>query len=913
MDIFQEIIKYIKGNAGTNVGLAIIAVIAILAYKVLESVLPDMVKSIAGSYRRMYSKNRKFGLEGVKLRKYIANTANTNWIFTIKSLASMNLNIGLNEVFHLPYFSKYIDDLHTNNEIRDILFKHESFVIVGRPGSGKSSVLNYLAYLFSNDQTEEVLGLKEVRLPFLINLRNIGSLDVSLPKMICDYYQAKNCDITEDFVSAQLEYNRCVIFLDGLDEVTVSAMRKAVSSWLLNAIANHKGNRFIISCRDVDWVSLKIPNLEEFRISELPLSSSIHIINNWKKKLVQSFDTNLDHLIGRITSESEKYRWIISNPLLLTIFILLSAKNIRIPDSRSNLYKIFINILLKEWADTKDNLNQTTNYQAETFALLQTIALYLIEDKDKGEVFDLTDEEVYRFISLELINKFGEEAEISIDLFFNEITSTGILTAVSDTGFVFSNRGFLEYLSAHELIKNGGYEQVMKNIDQDTWYETAVLFFESDKQKKNIRDFIVSEVELPAYYRILSELLVRDALHRDLLAAVTDKLLDYLPQIFTENTIDQRFINNLYRYDPDNVITMLIDKMHTVQYHHITNQVIKAFTIINDQRIIDEIPALLIDLPDQLKAQIVYNLRYNSLSEGLLWGLTNNALLKDMAIESLVAKGISAYKTAIQIVESLHHIFDRSTYGSAAIDTIVKSSRPETFVFLIDIMPKLPIDLLFYIDKVTDGKYRDSMGSKFVLNVYQHRWKRIFDIIISLLVITVTLPFWFFFIILIKLESKGPVFFTTSRQGLRRPILLIKFRTMRSDYASASAQATKSDARVTRVGLFMRKTRMDQLPYFFSVLIGDISIVGPRILPAYVHNYDQDLAFLYEKLYSNFKPGIIGYASVNGFSSIPRSELAVKLSLENELYYAHNFSIALDIKIIFLNFFNFFKGESNAY
>jgi lipopolysaccharide/colanic/teichoic acid biosynthesis glycosyltransferase/energy-coupling factor transporter ATP-binding protein EcfA2 len=913
MEVYEEIIKFIKGYSGTNIGLAIIAIISILAYKVLESVLPELVKSIASTCKLMYSKNRKFGLEGVKLRKFIANTANTNWIFTIKSLASLNLNIGLNEVFHLPYFSKYIDDLQSNIEIRDILFKHESFVIVGRPGSGKSSLLNHLAFLFSNDLTEEVLGLKEVRLPFLINLRNISSLDVSLPKLICDYYRAKNCLITEDFVSAQLEHSRCVIFLDGLDEVTASAMRKAVSSWLLNAVANHQGNRFIISCRDVDWVSLKIPNLEEYRISELPLASSIRIINNWKKKLVQSFDTNLDHLIERITSDHEKYRWIISNPLLLTIFILLSAKNIRIPDSRSSLYSVFINILLKEWADTKDNLHQTINYQTETFLLLQTLALYLIEDKDKGEIFDLADEEVYRFISMELISKFGEETYISIDNFFDEITSTGIFTAVSDTGYVFSNRGFLEYLSAKELIKKGGYDLIISNLNQDTWYETAVLFFESDKQKKNIRRFILSEVKLPSYYRILSELLLRDAIHRDLLQAVNDKLLDYLPQIFEEDAIDQRFINNLFRYDPDNVITLLIDKMHTVQYLHITNQVIKAFTIINDQRIIDEIPALLVNLPDQLKLQIVYNLRYNALSEGLLWGISNNQLVKERAIDSLVAKGISAYKTALQIVEGTHFVFDRSAYGFAAIDIIIKYNRPETFVFLIEIMPKLPIELVFYIDRATEGKYRDSMGSKFVLNVYKHRWKRFFDIIISLIVILLTHPIWIVIILSIKLESRGPVFFYTYRQGLKGGVALLKFRTMRSNYQSNNTQATRNDERITRIGLFLRKTRLDQLPYFVSVLTGALSIVGPRILPLHIKSIDPDLEFLYDRLYSNFKPGIIGYASVMGYGAELRTVLAIKLSLESDLYYAHNFSLALDFKIIYLNMITYFKGESNAY
>ena len=175
--------------------------------------------------------------------------------------------------------------------------------------------------------------------------------------------------------------------------------------------------------------------------------------------------------------------------------------------------------------------------------------------------------------------------------------------------------------------------------------------------------------------------------------------------------------------------------------------------------------------------------------------------------------------------------------------------------------------------------------------------KRIFDIVASAVLLLLTLPIIVLFAALVKLDSKGPAFFRQNRVGLfGEPFDVIKLRSMRTDAEAGGAQfAQKDDPRVTRIGRFIRKVRIDELPQTWSVLKGEMSFVGPRPeRPEFVSDLEEQLPFYAER--HMVKPGITGWAQVNYPYGANLEDSRHKL--EYDLYYAKNYTPFLDLLII---------------
>lgn len=192
--------------------------------------------------------------------------------------------------------------------------------------------------------------------------------------------------------------------------------------------------------------------------------------------------------------------------------------------------------------------------------------------------------------------------------------------------------------------------------------------------------------------------------------------------------------------------------------------------------------------------------------------------------------------------------------------------------------------------------------------------KKVFDIAFSAAVILLVFP-WLFPIIMliIKIESPGPIFFKQERSGRdNRSFMCFKFRSMYINGLAHKKQAEKGDSRVTKFGAFIRKTSIDELPQFFNVFLGDMSVVGPR--PHMIN-----LAKEYSDLISNYlvrqyaKPGITGWAQVNGFRGETKELVDMENRVEYDIWYIENWSLLLDVKIVIKTIINIFKGEENAY
>ncbi|HRH68202.1 MAG TPA: exopolysaccharide biosynthesis polyprenyl glycosylphosphotransferase [Flavobacteriales bacterium] len=192
--------------------------------------------------------------------------------------------------------------------------------------------------------------------------------------------------------------------------------------------------------------------------------------------------------------------------------------------------------------------------------------------------------------------------------------------------------------------------------------------------------------------------------------------------------------------------------------------------------------------------------------------------------------------------------------------------------------------------------------------------KRTFDFAFSLGVILFIFT-WLFPVLalLVKLSSKGPVFFKQTRLGRdNKQFVCWKFRSMRMNVEADSKQATKNDPRVTAVGRFLRKSNLDEMPQFINVLFGQMSIVGPRPHPLRLNDQYRDIIDKY--MVRHFvRPGITGWAQVSGFRGETRTPEMMERRVELDVWYLENWSFWLDLRIVVKTVTNMFGKDANAY
>lgn len=225
---------------------------------------------------------------------------------------------------------------------------------------------------------------------------------------------------------------------------------------------------------------------------------------------------------------------------------------------------------------------------------------------------------------------------------------------------------------------------------------------------------------------------------------------------------------------------------------------------------------------------------------------------------------------------------------------------------------QMAVDKMGNLSMITFGKSSlDEIDNKI--------YKRIFDICFSFLVI-VLLFSWLFPLIalVIKLTSKGPVFFRQERWGINNNIITcLKFRTMVTssvdvDENGKYKQACKNDPRITAIGHFLRKTSLDELPQFINVLLGSMSIVGPRPHPVPLNLESKDTIERY--LVRHWvKPGISGWAQVNGYRGETKDSWLMRERVNYDIWYIENWTFWLDLQIIVQTVVNIVKGEANAF
>jgi exopolysaccharide biosynthesis polyprenyl glycosylphosphotransferase len=188
--------------------------------------------------------------------------------------------------------------------------------------------------------------------------------------------------------------------------------------------------------------------------------------------------------------------------------------------------------------------------------------------------------------------------------------------------------------------------------------------------------------------------------------------------------------------------------------------------------------------------------------------------------------------------------------------------------------------------------------------------KRVMDVVGSAITLVILSPLMMFLAVLIKLDSEGPVFFTQERMGLDgKRFMMLKFRSMRTDAEEETGPvwATANDSRRTRLGTVIRRFSIDEFPQFINVLLGDMSLVGPRPeRPVFVEQFKQSIPRYMDRHLE--KAGITGWAQINGL----RGDTSIIERTKYDLWYIENWSVALDLRIIVRTILNLFI-DRNAY
>ncbi len=297
------------------------------------------------------------------------------------------------------------------------------------------------------------------------------------------------------------------------------------------------------------------------------------------------------------------------------------------------------------------------------------------------------------------------------------------------------------------------------------------------------------------------------------------------------------------------------------------------------------------------------------------WGYVVRGILDDSVPSGTLYKGVKV----LGRTGNLSYILPQSKLDEIAITLSLKDY--DHLEQIVDMCEKSGVHTKFipdYNSLFPSRPYTEDLMGLPVINI-RHvplsntlNWiaKRIVDVITALAGLVVSSPVMLAAAIAVGCTSRGPVIFKQERIGLHnKPFRMYKFRTMEVQKPSREAQGwtTKNDPRVTRVGRFLRRTSIDELPQLFNILMGDMSVVGPRPeRPQFVEKFKEEIPRYMVK--HQVRPGLTGWAQINGY----RGDTSIKRRIEYDIFYIENWTMSFDIKIMFLTIFKGFINK-NAY
>lgn len=390
----------------------------------------------------------------------------------------------------------------------------------------------------------------------------------------------------------------------------------------------------------------------------------------------------------------------------------------------------------------------------------------------------------------------------------------------------------------------------------------------------------------------------------------------------------------VHRYEVINIIQantvgliLLMAGWYLISQIHFSRSMMALFYILNI--IFTTLGRLLIRHLLQYFREKGYNLKYillvgysraaeeyiNRINSNPQWGYVVRGILDDHVPAGTLYKGVKVIGT----IGNLLYILPENKLDEIAIT--LSLADYDNLEHIVDMCEKSGVHTKFipdYNSLFPSRPYTEDLMGLPVVNIRYVplsntlNWciKRLMDLIIAAAALVVASPVMVIAAVLVKLTSKGPVIFKQERIGLHnKPFKMYKFRTMKVQKSAEEQKGwtTKDDPRVTKVGKFLRRTSIDELPQLFNILKGDMSVVGPRPeRPRFVEKFKEEIPRYMVK--HQVRPGLTGWAQVNGY----RGDTSIKKRIEYDIFYIENWTISFDVKIILMTFFTGFINK-NAY
>jgi Undecaprenyl-phosphate glucose phosphotransferase len=287
------------------------------------------------------------------------------------------------------------------------------------------------------------------------------------------------------------------------------------------------------------------------------------------------------------------------------------------------------------------------------------------------------------------------------------------------------------------------------------------------------------------------------------------------------------------------------------------------------------------------------------------WGYVVRAILDDFVPRGMIYKGVKV----VGRIDNLHYILAENKLDEIAVTLPLSSySRLES---IIDLCEKSGVHTKFIPDygSLVSGRpyIEDLMGLPVInirnvplTNTYNRVVKRAIDIASALVGLVVFSPFMLLAALAIRLSSHGPVIYKQERVGYQnKPFTIYKFRTMEMEKGEAKRSWTvKDDPRITKVGKLLRRTSIDEVPQFFNILLGEMSLVGPRPEQSmFVEQFKEEIPRYMIK--HQVRPGLTGWAQINGY----RGDTSIRKRIEYDIFYIENWTFLFDLKIIVMTMF----------
>jgi len=376
--------------------------------------------------------------------------------------------------------------------------KDKHIVILGDPGSGKTTLLKYIALIYARGLKKiyERLGFDEKLLPVFVPISAIYSQTRNKPSInfieaISSYYNSREIKNTEKFIEENLEKGKCIVLLDGLDEIPDFKGRLSITKEIEDFIRRYRNNRFIITSRIIGYEKINIDSITEYLVSPLDEKEIEKFVNNWfmafERKVKKGMPENAikkvvnDETEGLLKSikEDKNIYDLAKNPFLLTLICLVQKSGYKLPRYRIELYKIIVETLFETWVIARNiagkGLVEARDYK-EGEKVLAPLALWMHENCPGG----IEKEEKLKEKIIEIMKKRGiseDEGRKVVDEFFKYLAEqTQLIIPKGRDYYGFRHLSFEEFLSARALIMEEKYDDYLKKYSDDPrWKEIFLL------------------------------------------------------------------------------------------------------------------------------------------------------------------------------------------------------------------------------------------------------------------------------------------------------------------------------------------------------------------------------------------------------------------------------------------------------